>query len=233
MKNSLLGLVLGLCCLLVSACQTAMPARSVTPSVRAPLVTSLGPEQLQLDLEPLGLPPDPEALLKRKPGDPQALRAMVVQNFTKGRWARAMLFTDMLLRQNPRDAFALNLMGLILWQQSRSLEEDRRALTYFLLSAEADPSLTAARLNLGFMNLRLGQVEAAEKEFQRAQILCPPCSVVWVGTALVAFSQGKSEEARRHIQNALSLNSEDKVAKTLHDLWTRSPPDQTIARDLK
>ncbi len=234
MMRTLSTLILvGSCVWLTFACQTRMAASSSPLRTPVPYMGQFVQQSLTFDLQAPSGPAQPELFLKQHPGDKQAIKALAFKALREARLAQASLLTDMLLRQDPKDPMALNLMGLILWQKSHSLEDDRRALTYFLLAVESGPQLAAARLNLGLMNLRLGQIEAAQKEFTKVKNLCPACSTAWLGTALVAYQQGLFELAQRDIEQALLLRPEDKQAQVLKEALSNKNPQVAVTTDPK
>ncbi len=208
-------------CLALAACRTTKTSSLASNESFTPIIAQIVNSRLQGNIQTPSA--QAETLLKKNPGDPYALEALALRAMMEGRWAKATLLSEILLRQDPKSPIALNLMGLVLWQRSQSLEEDRRALTYFLLAAEADPKRSAARLNLALLSFRLGQNEQALKEFEKVKAQCSSCSTAWVGTALIAYTEGKRELALKDLALALAVNPDDSVAQNLQKLWLTTP----------
>jgi len=84
-------------------------------------------------------------------------------------------------------------------------------------------------LQLGVANLRVGRVEEAERQLQRATELDPSLPHPWVNLGAVALRQGKHDLARAALETAISLSSDDPNAWSLRlrlDSESGKPPKE-------
>ncbi|HEX8492089.1 MAG TPA: tetratricopeptide repeat protein [Pyrinomonadaceae bacterium] len=87
----------------------------------------------------------------------------------KGQLSSAEAELDAVLRQGPREANALNLLGVVRAQQHRASEAE----TLFLRAIETNKALLGAYLNVGQLYLDLGKPERALWAFTEAVKLAP------------------------------------------------------------
>lgn len=113
--------------------------------------------------------PIPAASLSTQNGPSYDRLERVAGMIRDGQLQRAEAELNALLRREPRDANALNLLGVIRAEQRRGAEAER----LFMRALEAEPALLGAYLNLGQLYLGSGNSDRALWAFTEASRLEP------------------------------------------------------------
>lgn len=131
-------------------------------------------------------------------GSEEMIRARVGQAasaISKGELAPAESLLTSVLAVRPRDADALNLLGVVKAQQQRPAEAER----LFRRAAASSPRHLGARLNLGELLLTTGRVKDALPVLLAAHGLAPARPDVNLRLATVYGSLGQHARALEHL----------------------------------
>ncbi|HEY2933388.1 MAG TPA: tetratricopeptide repeat protein [Acidobacteriota bacterium] len=96
-----------------------------------------------------------------------------------------------LLRASPRNAQALNLLGIVRGEQSRFEEAEK----FFRRALQADPRLAGAAVNLGYLYRRTQRSEDALSAFARADRIQPNDPEIMFNLALLRAEAGEHAAA--------------------------------------
>jgi tetratricopeptide (TPR) repeat protein len=124
----------------------------------------------------------------------------------KGDLARAETELNTVLRAQPREANALNLLGVVRAQQQRVVEAEK----LFLRALDAAPTLLGAYLNLGQLYAESGKSERALWAFAEAGKLAPDRPEINFSLAGLYFEQHDYSRALEYLGKIpqSSLNAE-------------------------
>ena len=109
----------------------------------------------------------------------------------KGELALAEAQLNSVLKREPREANALNLLGVIRAQQDRPREAEQ----FFLRAIEANKSLFGAYLNLAQLYLQKGERKRAEEYLVAALEIRPDDVPTLRSLANIARADGELEKA--------------------------------------
>src|SRR5687768_3109963 len=109
----------------------------------------------------------------------------------KGELSLAEAQLNLVFKREPREANALNLLGVIRAQQRRP----REAEALFLRAIEANKSLLGAYLNIAQLYLQLGERKRAEQFFSAALEIKPDDVPILQALANIARADGEPEKA--------------------------------------
>lgn len=100
-----------------------------------------------------------------------------------------------------------------------------QALAAYQKALELDPGLDGAHFNSGYIHLERGRLEQAMASFQTVVDLGSPFAAdAQVNLAVCYHKQGKRDEALRHLQAALVLNPNHKLAQSYLDRLRKGGP---------
>jgi Flp pilus assembly protein TadD len=125
------------------------------------------------------------------------------------------------LKLNPKHAGALLGLGRLVFEQTKSREDLRRAEKLFNQSVASDPQSVTALYHLGYTQRKLGDERGAVKSLERAFRIAPAdTSVMYqLGQAYVAV--GRKEEGQRLLKQferlAALIRERDVLEKRIDD----------------
>jgi tetratricopeptide (TPR) repeat protein len=150
------------------------------------------------------------------------------------RYARALLAERMddlellesdlklLIERDPDNALALNALGYTLADRTDRYTE---ALQYINQALELSPDDAAIIDSMGWVQYRLGNLEAAEQHLRRALELRQGDPEIAAHLGEVLWAQGHRDEARAVWQTALAEHPEDTILReTITRLTGQEPP---------
>lgn len=126
---------------------------------------------------------------------------MAVQLHRAGNFKEADAIYSRVLKQNPDDANALHLSGVIAHQSGQS----RKAVDLIERAVRLLPSVPMFFYNLGAACNALGEYEKAVENYQRALSLNPNYAEVYSNLGNTRKSQGKTDEAIACHRKAIEL----------------------------
>jgi tetratricopeptide (TPR) repeat protein len=156
-----------------------------------------------------------ERHLKVHPGNEDAFLFLAIAYAAKGQIERAQFYAELVLKGSPKHSLALNLLGVLQRQRAVLMEDYREAIAYFNLAHQTAPDSLAPVLNLGSINLEVGNFEAAYADFTKARKICSSCLAATLGAAASAQAMGRFQEAEESFTLILERNAEHPLANYL------------------
>jgi Flp pilus assembly protein TadD len=133
-----------------------------------------------------------------------------------GRWAEAEAALRRARDMSPHDANVLNALGLIAWQHKGRLDE---AAAYFSnaigIHTEADDFNASLHSNLGAVYGQQGRFSDALAQFEIAVQIAPGDAEYLTNLATALAALGRTDDARRALQAALSAAPDYRPARIL------------------
>ncbi len=146
-----------------------------------------------------------ESALKARPDDEELLYQYGAVLDRAGERERALNVMQRIVDANPEHADALNYIGYTLAEEGRELE---RALSLVKKADKLKPENGYIVDSLAWANFRLGRLEEAWKQIQRATQLSGEDPTMWEHYGDIAKALGKREQARKGWRNALKFKHE-------------------------
>ena len=131
------------------------------------------------------------------------------QALHEGRVADGQRVLEGILKADPRNRDAANLLGNLALAQGRAEEAGR----YYDQALEADPLFAETYNNLGVLALQRGQVSQAMTMFQTAVRIDPGRAEAWYNLGRVFLAAGKVAEAERHLRRAAEADPAHVMAR--------------------
>ena len=126
---------------------------------------------------------------------------LVIDHFNASRWQQAETVCLQLLRQQPKNAKAHHMLGLIAFQTGKH----EQAIDAIQTALRLDPHFAEAHSNLASVFNRLGRLAEAENHYLQS-LAIEPMAVVHYNLGIVLDNLGKTSEAMKHYQRALHLD---------------------------
>lgn len=153
--------------------------------------------------------------LNAYPGNNDAFLFLSIAHAGLAENSRARFFAELVLKSEPSNAYALNILGVLKRNEAVLPEDYRRALVYFQLARQSAPQSPTAILNAASLNLEIGNFSEAKTDFRLAAEKCGNCVNALVGSALAAQSLGLFDEAKGLIAGVLKVDENNETAKLL------------------
>ena len=161
-------------------------AKALMPRARGALATGEASEVVAMA----------KARLSRNPSDPAALTMLSAALTMSHNYELAAYYASLLEQVQPGNAFALNIKGLASMLSPQATMADYRiAQDYFQKSMDADGSQVAAGLNLGSLQLELGNAAGAAAVFKTVADRCGECSAGMIGYGRALARSGDFSKA--------------------------------------
>ncbi len=119
-----------------------------------------------------------------------------LEYIAKGDFIGASVALEKILKTQPGNADALNLMGIVAAEKG----ELDAAKSWFEKTLKANPKLAEAETNLGRLYQKSGQTESALKSFSRAAQIKPGDPEALLNAAIILADQKKYDQAIQAIQ---------------------------------
>lgn len=175
--------------------------------------------------------------------DPMLLKAMATHK--AGRVPEARVMYERILRRRPRDADALNFLGMLEFQQGNR----PKGIALLQKSLKSVPGNPHAWMNLGNMLMAVDEKEASADAYERATGLAPDLWQAWFNRGTCLRHLRRLEEAMDCLKTAISLKPDHDMAyerlgmilyrggkkQQLIDLyrgWLEYNPDNPTARHM-
>ena len=149
-------------------------------------------------------------ILTKEPSDVSALTVLVASQIIERNFELANHYASLLERRHPGRAESLNARGLmILATADNRLVQYYKAAEQFQLALSKSPDEIAAGLNLGRLQLGLGNSKAAVKAFSQARNRCDDCRDSLLGHADSLAVGGAKVEAKKIYDELVSKDKKD------------------------
>jgi predicted TPR repeat methyltransferase len=186
------------------------------------------------------------AILKRWPGQSDALHFSGVLRHLQGRSDEALALLDDVVAHWPQDAGAWNNRGNVLLNLGR-IDEAAASYERGITEAGGQPETASALCNLGTIHRRQGRADEAEAAFRRALEAVPDFAEAWYNLSLVLMQSSRIHEGLlansravalwpQHLQGrelvirALLLLGERERAAALYREWLAEEPDNAVVQ---
>ena len=144
-------------------------------------------------------------LLELQPGDANVILALGVAFGISHNYEMAGYYGDIVLKLKPENSDAMNLIGLRIMMASGNRRVDYEdAITWFRKSADNDNTHVAGLLNMGYLQLDLGDAQTAVDSFGLAASRCGKCSTAQFGLGLAAARSANWSTAQSAFEGILS-----------------------------
>lgn len=153
--------------------------------------------------------------LNSYPGNSNAFIFLSLAHTALNETGRARFYAELVLKSEPSNAYALNILGVLKYREALLPEDYRRALIYFQLARQAAPQSPTPVLNAATLNLEVGNFSEARGDFKQAREKCFDCQSALIGSALAAQSLGFFDEAKDVIKIILNKDDKNEVARLL------------------
>lgn len=145
--------------------------------------------------------------LAKRPGDADGMTMMASALVMNRNYDLAAYYADLVIKARPNDPAALNIKGLAAMLTPRARVADfRRAQALFQASFDGDNRQVAAGLNLGALELELGNAAGAEQTFGQASKRCEECNVAMLGYGVASARAGHFAQAKGAFESVLKKN---------------------------
>ena len=135
----------------------------------------------------------------------QAVEQMIntaLQLHQQGQLQQAEQVYREILRQQPKFAYAMNLLGVLL-SQKKNHDEGARLLQKAI---KIEPDVAGYHINLGFNLQEQGKLELAEKEYAKATRLDTDSADAWFNLGNVGLALKKQRQAIHAFRKTIELN---------------------------
>jgi tetratricopeptide (TPR) repeat protein len=145
--------------------------------------------------------------LRKRPNDPEALMVIAAGNAVGRRFEMAGYYAQVVLKIQPGNSDAMNLIGLRIMMATGNRRADYQdAITWFQKSIDTDSAQIAAALNLGHLQLELGASAEAIGPFKSASERCQQCDRAMLGYGIALSRANRGEDALSTFESLLKKN---------------------------
>lgn len=143
--------------------------------------------------------------IELQPGD-EGIMTVLGAAFAAGRnYEMAGYYGSQALKSNPSNADAMNLVGLRVMMSSENRRGDfDDAIAWFRKATEADGTNVAAPLNMGYLQLDLGDAQGALESFSIASNRCGDCFEGRYGYGVAASRSAAWNNAKTAFEGIIS-----------------------------
>jgi tetratricopeptide (TPR) repeat protein len=144
-------------------------------------------------------------LLETNPGDEGLLTALGDAYAAGRNYEMAAYYGGLILKTEPGNSDAMNLIGLRLMMASANRRSDYDdAITWFRKALDSDGSHVAGGLNMGYLQLELGDAAAANETFALVAGRCQRCFDAQYGYGVAASRTSSWSNAKNAFESILS-----------------------------
>ena len=161
------------------------------------LINSAQQEQWQSCIE------QAKTILNKHPNHETALAIMSLAYHSLSQNLKALYFTRKTLKLYPYNTVALNIKGLLTLKQSHSVNDFKKAASYFKKAITLSKYEIAAGLNLAYLYLELGNPELAKEGFEKMTERCKNCIAAQTGLGIALNRLDQPGHAREIFEDIL------------------------------
>lgn len=153
------------------------------------------------------------AYLTRHPRDLHALNVLATALAMEGEYSLAAYYGNMIEKYYPGQSISENLQGLAVMRGGKaSMNELRRAESHFRTAMSRSDREIAAGLNLGHLQLMMGNVKSAAATFYQVRGRCDSCTESLLGLGLAQSRLGRFPEAKSTFETVLKRDKNHPIA---------------------
>jgi tetratricopeptide (TPR) repeat protein len=143
--------------------------------------------------------------LELQPGDGNLILALGTAFGIGRNYEMAGYYGDLSLKLRPDNGDAMNLIGLRIMMGAGNRRGDfEDAITWFRKASDNDSAHIAALLNMGYLQLELGDAQSASESFVLASSRCGRCSPSQFAVGLASARSADWAKARTAFEGILS-----------------------------
>jgi tetratricopeptide (TPR) repeat protein len=143
--------------------------------------------------------------LEETPGDPALTTALAASYAGLGNYEMAGYYASLALKSNSTNSDAMNLIGLRIMTRLGNRRIDyEEAMAWYRRAAEIDGTHIAALLNMGNLQLELGDAAGARNSFSSASSRCQECFAAQYGIGLASARSGSWQQAASIFQSIIN-----------------------------
>lgn len=151
--------------------------------------------------------------LQKHPGDVNGLTVLAASLVMQKKYHLANYYAKQLEKTNPGNAIALNIRGLaIMIGQTNRMKDFRQAESLFKAAFDENGEQVAPGLNLGHLQLELGNAKGAAATFGEVAKRCDHCDAALMGQGIAESRAGSKETAVAAFEEILDKNPNDSEA---------------------
>ncbi len=143
--------------------------------------------------------------LEKRPGDPAMIVALAAAYASGRNYEMAGYYGKLALKTDQSNADAMNLVGLRVMMSAGNRRNDfDDALAWFRKATDNDGTNVAAPLNMGYLQLDLGDASSAVESFGLAANRCGSCYSARYGYGIASARMGSWTQAKSAFEGILS-----------------------------
>ncbi len=142
--------------------------------------------------------------LEKNPGDADGLTILAASLVLQRKYSMANYYAEQINKNVPGHPVAENIRGLaIMMKPGNRIKQFRIAKEHFAGAFEGSGEQIAPGLNLGHLQLEMGNAAAASETFAEVSNRCDQCIPAQMGSGIAAARSGKSSEAVSAFESVL------------------------------
>lgn len=152
-------------------------------------------------------------VLSKKPGNDEAMFALVTALAGNKQLGLAAHHSRQLLQSSKYKAAALNIIGLHHLSEASHVYDIKKAWKYLIDSFNASTDQVASGLNLGYLYLQAGHFKNAQEVFKSTAQRCNDCRDALLGMGIAAMRNDGTDLAEQSFKTLLARQPKDLPAK--------------------
>lgn len=149
--------------------------------------------------------------LQQKPGDEKLTAALANALFRKKKYRAARFYARNVLKINPKNISALNILALYHMKTARNNRDLNQAEKIFQRTFRSSNYEIASGLNLGFLYLRTKNNYFAQETFTEVIRRCDDCQAAYLGLGISNYRRKRYKEAISILEDGLDIKDNDEL----------------------
>lgn len=181
--------------------------RRTTKSDKMRLYSALGTKEWDIAIQ------DSRSFLAKNPKDKDGLVVLSTALAMSGQYKLAAYYAKLIKKYYPHTDGVDNIIGLaIVHSPNSNIKDYKRAMVYFHKSFTDSENKVASGLNLGYLQLNMGNSEAAINTFGEVSRRCNFCTDSLMGQGVAYGRSGKLGKAKKVYAKILEKDSKNALA---------------------
>ncbi len=152
-------------------------------------------------------------ILKKHPNDLAGFRVLATSLVLQRKYELAEFYAKLIDTHHPGTAIAANIRGIAVMLRSQNRVEDFETAVKFFEQALSNSSTEiAAGLNLGYLQLELGNAQAAASTLDITRIRCGDCKEALMGSGIAMARSGNHRGAENRFNQVLAKHPKNAEA---------------------